>query len=91
MKTFDIKTGNESTNTELLKTTQLENTPFSIVELDNKYFGTIQNYRLTELYDNAQEAEQELTNFNWNNFTKVVLVLIEIMKSKDLNELLTNK
>ena len=36
---------------ELIKRIDVENTPFVIINIENEYFGTFGQYRITEVYE----------------------------------------
>lgn len=63
-------------NKELIETTFLENTPFAIVRLDNKYFVGCGQYRLTNYMDTKDEAEEYARRITWNNITAVIAVIV---------------
>lgn len=84
-KNFGIEEDNETT--ELLKREQLENTPFTIVEFDKKYFASMGMYRLTELHEDKTQLIQKMQNITWNNLIQVITILItEEAKLKELTQ-----
>lgn len=78
----------EVINQELIKKHQIESTPFLIIEIDQKYFGAIANYRLTQEYETFEECYDELTKITWNNITTLIITITEILKKQ--NEILKN-
>jgi hypothetical protein len=72
---------------ELVKKTELPETPFTIVEIDGKYFGAMGQYRLTEIWDEYETAQAELMMMSWNNILKVVMVVLDLtQKNNSTNE-----
>lgn len=68
---------NKSLNGELIKKTDVEGTPFMVVEIDEQFFGVMGQYRITEIYDNYIECYSELSNFNWNRLVQIVMLMSE--------------
>lgn len=56
---------------------ELENTPFSIIKKDNKFFGVMGSNRLTDFKENEEDIINELSNLNWDLVIKVVAILVE--------------
>jgi len=71
-------------NHELIKRHEIKDTPFTIIEIENKFFATMGQFRLTETYDTYQEAHDKITANTWNNITNLILTLHEILKTKEL-------
>lgn len=67
-------------NTELVKKEEIPNTPFTIVEINNEYFGVMGQYRLTEISQNKEEIKKELESINWTRIIQIILILIEKQK-----------
>lgn len=66
--------------TELIKTHNVKNTPFVIIEeTENKqFFGSIALYRITNYYQTKEECEKELTTITWDRISQVMMILIEL-------------
>ena len=69
-------------NEQLVKRYEIENTPFVIVYLDNVYFGTIGQYKITTDYETREEAEEATTKLTWNNITNLIILLNELLNNK---------
>jgi hypothetical protein len=71
---MEIKEG-----TELIKRWDIPDTPFQIIGVeDTQFFGVMGDARITEVYDNKLECENELTKApDWNRLIQVMLLLIE--------------
>jgi hypothetical protein len=78
-------------NEELITQTPIDNTPFVLYKHDNKYFVAFGKYRLTDLHPNAEEAINEGTNLNWHTITRLCLVLNDVVKRKDVQELFNSE
>lgn len=70
-------------NYELVKRTEIPNSPFVIIETERGCFGALGEYKVTEDYETVEEVEKDLGDVSWNNITKLILVLIEKMKKLD--------
>lgn len=75
-------------NTELVKKIEMEDTPFTIVELEGRFFGTMGNYRLTEQFDSFEECEEVMKEFSWNRVIQVMMLLVDKLKDTDLEKLI---
>ncbi len=75
-------------NTELVKKVEMEDTPFTIVELEGRFFGTMGNYRLTEQFDSFEECEEVMKEFSWNRVIQVMMLLVDKLKDTDLEKLI---
>ena len=62
---------------ELVKRTELKDSPFTVVETDGKIFGTIGNYRVTEECESVEQCAEECLEINWNRILQVVMILQE--------------
>lgn len=79
---MNVEKANKQGSSELVQREQLKNTPFTMIGLENRWFGTMGEYRMTEEYESKEELENELSNITWNRIIQVMMVLDEI-KSKD--------
>lgn len=71
-------------NEQLVKRTEIKDTPFTIIEVEGMYFGTIGNYKMTETFKTFDEAHDAITANTWNNVTNLFIVLHQIFKDKNL-------
>ena len=75
-----------SKNEQMVERMQIENSPFTIISVDNKHFGVMGEYRMTEEMNSRGEVEDELRCITWNRIVQVMLVLSEIRnKDKEFN------
>jgi hypothetical protein len=70
-------------NDELIKKTEIKDTPFTIVEIEGEFFATMGNYRMTEKYSTFEEAYDAIMANTWNNVTNLIIVLTEILKNSN--------
>lgn len=64
----------------------LEGTPFTLVTDNGKVFGVMGKYRLTEGFENEEEAEKEVKTITWDRLIQVFSIMInEQDKIKELN------
>lgn len=70
--------------------TNIENSPFTIVRQEDKYYGVIGNHRLTEEYSNLEELREDLLKITWDRLTQVIWAVVEKFKvdNKQIKELL---
>lgn len=82
-----------NSTSELTEVIRIEDTPFSAVRIENKYFLAMGKYRLTDLVDTYQEIEQNVHNITWNRLTQVIAIICdeEISKAKNSQKLITEE
>ena len=56
----------------------LENTPFTVVKLNEEYFGAIGKYRITKMYKTREEVEAKLQPNDWETLLNVVIAVNEM-------------
>lgn len=71
-----------SKNEQIVERMQIENSPFTIISVNDKHFGVMGEYRMTEEMNSRGEVEDELRCITWNRIVQVMLVLSEI-RAKD--------
>lgn len=72
-------------SSETISREQIKDSPFTIITIDGKSFGTMGDYRVTE-EGTLKEIKKQLKTITWNRIIQVVM-LLEEMK----NNLKTNK
>jgi len=72
-------------SSETIKREDVKDSPFTIITIEGKSFGTMGEYRLTE-EGNIKDIRKQLKTITWNRIIQVVM-LLEEMK----NNLKTNK
>ena len=62
-----------NSNSEQLFTTEhLENTPFTMINQDEKWFGVIGEHRISEMHKTKEELEEDLKQISWNRIVQVL-------------------
>lgn len=74
---FGINTKKNKKNKELIKRTIIENTPFTIIEINEEYFITMGSYRISEKFKTLEEATEEANTINWNKIIQVISILMD--------------
>ena len=72
-------------SSETIKREDVKDSPFTIITIDGKSFGTMGGYRLTE-EGNIKDIRKQLKTITWNRVIQVVMLLDEMK-----NNLKTNK
>jgi hypothetical protein len=71
--TFEERIEKEKeTNEELRKVHNVEDTPFTVVEHDGKFFLALGRWRLSGDYDKLEDAKDETNNVSWDMLIKVI-------------------
>lgn len=82
------ETDNNESSSELIKRHEIEDTPFTVIEIEGVFFGVMGQYRLTDERDNFDEVEKLLKDFTWNRVIQVLLLMSEQgLLGKNINEL----
>ena len=79
---------NEQKGESLINYIPVEETPFTIVELkeEEKFFGVMGEYRLTEKFDSFMECKEDMTKLSWNNIIKVGTIIQQIVEKMPKDE-----
>lgn len=80
MTELELKPDQKST--ELIKRHEIDNTPFQIIETEEKCFGAMGKFRITEFFKTKEEVEKELTPMTWDRIIQVTILLIEEFKNQ---------
>jgi hypothetical protein len=91
---MDVKEVNkkDSGNEQVIERFPIENSPFTVISVDEDHFGVMGEYRMTENYKSRGECEDELKCITWNRIIQVMMVLEQIRnKDKDFNNEIENK
>lgn len=84
------KLDNRNSNSEMFESTQIEETPFTIIKHDEKYFGVLGNHRITQIFDTKEECEADLKDINWNRVMQVIWAVVEKFTKININDLNEN-
>tara|TARA_B100001094_G_C18039641_1_gene724339 strand:- start:712 stop:1005 length:294 start_codon:yes stop_codon:yes gene_type:complete len=68
----------------LIERENIEDSPFTIVSIEEEHFGVMGEYRLTEKYSNKEELKKELSKITWNRIIQIVMVLDEVKQKLNL-------
>lgn len=71
------ETDKPESNSELIKRTEIENSPFVVITSEGKSFGTLGKYRITEVYNDIEECIDEVKKITWNRIIQVFMLLNE--------------
>jgi len=77
---FAVEANNtKSLNEELIKKGEVWDTPFSIITVNEKCFGVMGAYAITEQKEAGQEEELalELQKITWNRIIQVVSIILD--------------
>lgn len=84
--TLDIAGKENTQSSEIMQFEHLENSPFTIVNNEGKWYGLMGNHRLTEAYEDKETLIKELTEITWNRLTQVMWAISEKVKTIQLLE-----
>lgn len=79
-----VVTKSKEVKDELVKKYDIEDSPFTVVKVDGKVFGTMGQYRITEEMKSVTECKKELKKFSWNRVMQVIMLLNEQLNSNDI-------
>jgi len=75
----------KTTVEELIMKTDIPNSPFTIISLrGGKHFGVLGKYRITEEHNTREEAIKDAEKINWNNITRLISIVTEILKETEV-------
>lgn len=77
---------NSSKNEELVKRKDIKDTPFEVITINDKSFGTMGQFRLTENLNSIKEVEKELKEITWNRLIQVIMILDELKSNLKTNK-----
>lgn len=62
--------------TQLVETLMVEDTPFTILKWDEKYYLCLGKYRLTEALDSKEQAMEEVNNASWFRMLQIIHAVV---------------
>ncbi len=71
------ETLNSESNSELIRRTDIEDTPFTIVTTTEGSFGTMGPWRLTHVYKDEEQCKRDLVAVTWNRIVQVIGLITE--------------
>lgn len=91
-------TENTAVNEELVKVTEIEETPFACLKIEDNYYLVLGKYRLTQAMESEEAVQVAATDASWHRIMQVCSIMIaeseELLKIKEEVEtikLLLNK
>lgn len=72
-------------STELITNEQIENTPFKIHGIENEWFITLGDYRITQNYLTKDEAIKHLETHKWNVVLQMIGTALDRFDEKEWN------
>ena len=92
METTELKLQQDSLNTtdnnqssEIIKFEVVENSPFTIAEQNEEYFGILGTHRITDNYEDKEKLKKDLLEITWDRIIQVIWAVAE--KYKDIEQL----
>lgn len=90
MKTKELKNTEQNvknedslnSNYELVRRTEIKDTPFTVITTEEGSFIVMGKYRLTEPFKTEEEAMDEGEKMTWNRIVQVVMLLWEQVNDK---------
>jgi len=84
MKPIELK-DEETKVEELIMRTEIPNSPFQVISVKGgKHFAVLGKYRLTKEHETKEAAIKDAEEINWDNITRLLLLINEIQKEKNL-------
>lgn len=80
------QTKEDCLNEELIQREDIKDSPFQIITVDNKSFGVMGKYRLTEEKETKDEIRKDLESITWNRIIQVIMILDQINGDKKNNK-----
>lgn len=70
-------TTKQNSNSKLFEQVPIENTPFTAVKMDDKWFLTMGKYRLSEKLNSLDEVKAEAMDASWMRIMQIMRIMIE--------------
>lgn len=65
----------------LIERRNIPTTPFTAIKMDEKgWFAAIQNYRITEKFENLEDLKRYINKKPWELLTTVIGVIVELQE-----------
>ena len=64
------------------------NTPFQVINAEDKYFVCLGNYRISEMFNTIQEAIEDAQKIDWNRIITIITIAIKKLRVEDIAEIL---
>lgn len=66
---------NSPSSEQLTEFIPIQDTPFTAVRIEDKYFLVMGKYRLTDAFKTFEEIEQDTTIITWNRLVQVMALI----------------
>ncbi|AXH75612.1 MAG: hypothetical protein [Microviridae sp.] len=81
LQSSENQTDSAPSGEELIQRQEVEGTPFTMITINKKTFGTFGKYRITEEYHTKQQCEVELKTVNWNRLVQIMTLVNEMLNT----------
>ena len=81
-------TSANETDKETYLSSNVPNTPFQVINAEDKYFVCLGNYRISEMFNTIGEAEEDAQKIDWNRIITIITIAIRKIKVEDIAEIL---
>ena len=81
-------TSANETDKENYLSSNVPNTPFQVINAEDKYFVCLGNYRISEMFNTIEEAEIDAQKIDWNRIITIITIAIRKIKVEDIVEIL---
>lgn len=85
----------ESNSDELVQRIPIEDTPFTAIKFDDKWFLTMGKYRLTDPVDTLEGVKEDAQRADWARVMQIMQIMIDENENKkataQLNAAIENK
>ena len=78
------ETDKQNSISELVKRTEVKQTPFTIITTNEGSFVTLNKYRISEYMTTEEECEDWCLDMNWNKLITVMMILQELKEVHNL-------
>ena len=76
-------------NEELIKFTDVENTPFTVISKEDEHIVMLGKYRVSETFENQEEAIKDAESITWNRITQLITIMLRL--DEEVKDLKTNE
>ena len=84
-------TSAENTDKQNYSVEAIENSPFTVVMVEDKWMVTLSNYQISDKFNTKEEAIKDAQRIDWNRLMVVITIAIRKIKTEDVMELLGEK
>ena len=81
-------TSANETDKETYLRSNVPNTPYQVINAEDKYFVCLGNYRISEMFNTQEETEIDAQKIDWNRIITIITIAIRKIKVEDIAEIL---